>query len=319
MKRETLLVLSLAAALSPCAARAEEGGAGHYAPGATATAVDMLPGRETFAYANMFTYYGGDASVGKPLKFGGLAALGVDASLYADTSFLLYQTPWQKWGVGYGLGMAIPYAWVTVDATVQYTGPKGSTFTRKVSDSQAGLGDIQLMPVMLGWTNGDFKVGGNFSVYAPSGVYEEGRLANTGRNYWTFEPVLNFSWVSSKIGTEVTVFTGLDFNTENQDTDYRSGTSWHVDGTIAQHLPLLGGFLGVGANGFYYQQITGDSGSGATLGDFKGMTAGVGPVVNYVRKIGGHDFFIEAKWLPELAVEKRTSGDFVWVKAGFAF
>jgi hypothetical protein len=181
------------------------------------------------------------------------------------------------------------------------------------------LGDIELLPVMLGWTNGDFKVGGNFGVYAPTGVYEKGRLANTGRNYWTFEPGLNFSWVSSKIGTEVTLFTGLDFNTKNTDTDYQSGTSYHLDGTIAQHLPLFGGFLGAGANGFYYQQISADSGSGATLGDFKGMTAGVGPLVNYVHKIGKHDLFVEAKWLPELGTEKRTRGDFVWVKAGFAF
>jgi hypothetical protein len=49
------------------------------------------------------------------------------------------------------------------------------------------------------------------------------------------------------------------------------------------------------------------------------MTAGVGPVINYVHKIGKHDVFIEAKWLPELTTEKRTRGDFVWVKAGFAF
>ena len=318
MKNKLILTLTLTASLLP-ALRAEEGGAGHYAPGATATAVDMLPGRETFAYANMFTYYGGDAGASKPLKFGGLLAANVDATLYADTSFLLYQTPWQKWGVGYAVGMAIPYAWVQIDASVQYTTPGGATVTRRASDTQAGLGDIQLIPLMLGWTNGDFKAGGNFSVYAPTGEYEAGRLANTGRNYWTFEPALNFSWLSSKIGTEVTHFAGLDFNTKNDATDYQSGTSLHLDGTIAQHLPLFGGFLGVGANGFYYQQISADSGSGATLGSFEGHTAGVGPVVNYVHKIGGHDFFVEAKWLPELETEKRTRGDFVWVKAGIAF
>ena len=318
MKHKLLTSLALTAVFLSPALRAEEGGAGHYAPGATATAVDMLPGRETFAYANMFTYYRGDAGASKPFKFGGLLAANVDATLNADTSFLLYQTPWQIWGVGYGLAMAIPYAWVNVDATVQYSTP-GGTVARQVSDSQSGLGDIQLIPVMLGWTNGDLKVGGNFSIYAPTGEYESGRLANTGRNYWTFEPALNFSWVSSKIGTEFTLFTGLDFNTKNHETDYQSGTSFHLDGTVAQHLPLFGGFLGVGANGFYYLQISGDSGSGATLGDFKGWTTGVGPVVNYVHKIGRHDFFIEAKWLPELAAEKRTRGDFVWLKAGFAF
>lgn len=319
MKTKLLLIPSLAAVLATPALQAEEGGAAHYAPGAMSSAVDMLPGRETFAYANVFTYYGGDAGASKTFRFGGLLAADVDVNAYIDTSLLLYQTPFQKWNIGYAVAAAIPYAWVNVEATATYTRPRGRTVTRRVDDFESGLGDIQIFPVMLVWTNGDFKVGGNFGIFAPTGDYEKGRLANTGKNYWTFEPGLNFSWLSSKIGTEVTLFAGVDFNTENPDTDYRSGTSVHLDGTVAQHLPLFGGFIGVGANAFYYQQITGDSGSGATLGDFKVMTAGVGPLLNYVRKFNGHDVFIEAKWLPELTTEKRTRGDFVWVKAGCAF
>jgi hypothetical protein len=72
----------------------------------------------------------------------------------------------------------------------------------------------------------------------------------------------------------------MDFNTENHKTDYRSGTQFHLDMTIAEHLPFLGGIIGVGANAFYCQQITGDSGSGARLGDVKGRTIGIGPVLS---------------------------------------
>jgi len=35
---------------------------------------------------------------------------------------------------------------------------------------------------------------------------------------------------------------------------------------VPQHLPLGPGFVGIGANAFYLQQTTGDSGSGAHLG-----------------------------------------------------
>jgi hypothetical protein len=38
--------------------------------------------------------------------------------------------------------------------------------------------------------------------------------------------------------------------------------------TLAQHIPLGKGFIGVGANAFYLQQTTGDSGGGARLGSF---------------------------------------------------
>jgi hypothetical protein len=75
----------------------------------------------------------------------------------------------------------------------------------------------------------------------------------------------------------------------------------------------------VGANGFLYEQISGDSGSGATLGDFEGRTAGVGPVVSFVRKIGKTDLAAEVKWLPELNVEKRLKGDTIWFKLGVVF
>ena len=130
------------------------------------------------------------------------------------------------------------------------------------------------------------------------------------------------SWLSSKIGTEVSTFVGYDISTENQDTDYQSGNVFHIDTTVAQHLPLFGGFIGVGANAFYYKQITGDSGDGAKLGDFKGQTMGVGPVLSYATKVGQAkttDLVIEVKWLPESDVDGRLEGDIIWAKVALAF
>ena len=56
--------------------------------------------------------------------------------------------------------------------------------------------------------------------------------------------MLALSWLSSKFGTEFTVFTAVDFNSENTATDYQSGDVFHVDATLAQHLPLFGGLWG---------------------------------------------------------------------------
>ena len=55
--------------------------------------------------------------------------------------------------------------------------------------------------------------------------------------------------------------------------------------TLAQHFPLFGGLAGGGVSAYYYKQVTADSGDGATLGDFKGKTVGLGPVVSFVTKI----------------------------------
>ena len=81
-------------------------------------------------------------------------------------------------------------------------------------------------------------------------------------------------------GIEASLFAGIDFNTENDATNYQSGTQFHLDGTLAQHFPLFGGLAGVGANGYWYEQVTGDSGAGATFGSFKARTAGLGPALS---------------------------------------
>jgi hypothetical protein len=115
-------------------------------------------------------------------------------------------------------------------------------------------------------------------------------------------------------GREASLYLGADFNTENPDTNYKTGTQLHLDGTFAQHLPLFGGLAGVGITGYWYEQVTGDSGSGANFGDFKGRTAGLGPVVSYVFKIGSVDMIAEAKWLHEFETRNRLEGDIVWFK-----
>ena len=151
------------------------------------------------------------------------------------------------------------------------------------------------------------------------GSYEAGRLANAGKNYWSIEPTVGAMYLNPDTGIECSMFSGLTFNTENTDTDYHSGTQWHFEGTVAQHFPLWDGLAGVGANGFWYQQLQGDSGSGTVLGDFKAQSVGVGPVVSYSKKLGGHDVTMEAKWLHEIEVKNRLEGNYFWFKLLYKF
>ena len=313
----TLGVLATIAILIPLSACAEEGGSGHYTPGAAASFIDALPGKPGLAIANYFNFYDGSASASKRLPSGGLITKGLDATAYSDTIVALYQTPLELLGGNYAFGVAIPFVWLRADGEV--TGPLGPVTAR---DSASGIGDILFYPFMLGWTGlkGDLKSDFRFGIYAPTGDYDKGKLANVGKNYWTFEPAVLVSYMSSKIGLELSAFTGMDFNTENDKTDYQTGTQFHLDVTVAEHLPLLGGVIGIGANGFYYQQVTGDSSPfDAYLGDFKGRTVGIGPVLSYITKVFGKNLAAEVKWLPELDVKNRLEGDYFWFKLGMAF
>jgi hypothetical protein len=271
-------------------------------PGGNASFIDALPGKPGLAVANFFNYYDGSASASMRGPYGGLIAGSLDATAYSDTVVALY-------------------IWMEVKGKVQVTPAGGQTFSGSRTDRADGIGDIAISPFMLGWTalNGDLKYDTRLWIYAPTGEYNKGKLANVGRNYWTLEPVVSLSYISSKIGLELSAFAGLDFNTENDDTNYRSGTQFHLDVTAAEHLPLLGGIIGVGATAFYYQQLEGDSGSGATLGDFKGRTMGIGPVVSYTMKVWEKDLAAEVKWLPEMDVGNRLKGDSIWFKVAMAF
>ena len=239
-------------------ARAEEGAGGHYMPGGAASFIDALPGRPALAVADYFMYYDGSAGVSRQFPFGHQLTFDVHSQAYADSVVALYETPLKLLGGNYAAGLALPYVWLEVDGKV--TGPLGNTI--QVRDTANGIGDITLYPFMLGWTNAhDLKYDVRLGVYAPSGDYNASRLANVGKNYWTFEPAVSVSWISSKIGLEATAFAGLDFSTKNDATDYQSGDVFHLDATVAEHLPLgKFGLIGIGANAFFYQQISGDSG-----------------------------------------------------------
>jgi hypothetical protein len=99
-----------------------------------------------------------------------------------------------------------------------------------------------------------------------------------------------------------------------------NGDVFHLEATLQQFLPLnKQTLISVGANAFYFQQVTGDSGSGAVLGNFEGTDIGIGPVVTLIHTRKSYTFSAQVKWLPELDTSHRLNGDWVWVSLGLQF
>ncbi|MGO9375335.1 MAG: transporter [Syntrophobacteraceae bacterium] len=299
----------------PSSVYAAEGGIGHYVPGALADFGDMAP-PSGLALMNWYNYYNGSAGAGTQIEEGGLVAANLRATSNAEMVGAAYTSQYGILGGKFAAGLIIPYIWMNVTGSI--TGPRGNTFSR--TDFANGMGDMVLMPFWLNWTCGDFKWAVLLDVYAPTGAYNTRQLANVGLNYWTFEPVVQFSYISKKIRLEISTTAGFDFNTENEATNYQSGDVFHIDATVAEHLPLFGcGIIGLGANAFYWDQFTADSGSGAKLGPFETEMAGVGPVLSYISPpICGHTLVAEVKWLPQIDTSKTLKGDYVWFKLGLA-
>jgi hypothetical protein len=311
--------LSLACGAGP--ARAEEGGSGHYLPGSMASFADGVAQTPSFLVRYNLIHYGGSVGAKRDLPIAGETVAGADAEIWGHGLTLFWRPPLEigeHWS--YAVSATIPLLSTDISASAVIQGPGGAPATFPLADSLVGLGDIVLQPLMLNYNvNPDVNVNYRVSLYVPTGSYEVGRLANTGKNFWTVEPTLAFMYLGTKNGRELSVFTGFDFNTENEATDYTSGIQAHVDGTLAQHFPLFGGLAGFGASAYYYQQITGDTGSGAILGGFRATTAGVGPVASYTRKLAGNDFIAELKWLHEYYTKNRLQGDTVLLKVMLRF
>ena len=189
-----------------------------------------------------------------------------------------------------------------------------------ISDTQTGLGDIIVDPFILSWHfSKNFHLATGVDIYMPTGRYDQYDLANTSRNYWTFEPIVAFTYLTD-FGLEVSSKFMYDINTNNPDTDYRSGQEFHFDYTVGYKIENWN--LGVG--GYYYKQFTNDKINGEKVvalngmevdPGFKGQVLAVGPELKYSYK----NMSFVLKYLFETAVDNRPEGNNLWFKFVYAF
>lgn len=294
-------------------AHAEEGGSGHYFPGSMSSFMDGVSATEVFISRLNVIDYSGSFGADRKVPIGGLTVLDVDVDLKAYGLTFFWRPSWggisDKWS--YGMSTTIPFVDLTVTGSLQ-----ADDHTVRRADTDSGLGDILFFPLMFNYhVNPDLNANFRLGFYAPTGNYQAGQLANTGKNFWSIEPTASLIYFGQKNGREASVFFGVDFNQENSDTDYKSGSQAHIEGTLVQHLPLWGGLAGFGITGFWYHQVSGDSGAGASLGSFKARANGIGPTVSFNKKLSDDYSLIgEFKWLHEFSNQNRPEGNTLFLK-----
>jgi hypothetical protein len=303
MKRETLgklfvvLVLTailLCPAVATEQAFATEGGGGAYPNGAEDFMVGALPPPGTY-FKNYMLYY--NATKFKDNSGNDLIS-GFKLNAFADTLRLIHVTKTQIFGASWAVHAFLPIVYEDV------------TIGR--SDNRWGLGDIIIDPIILGWHFPNFHITTGLDIYMPTGTYNKNDLANPGRNYWTFEPVLGMTYLSDG-GFEVSSKFLYDFNTENSDTKYQSGQEFHFDYVIGYH-PDKQWALGLG--GYVYLQTTDDKDNGVTPPDgFKGQVYSIGPVAQY----GYKNMNFTLKWQYEFDAKYKPEGNKFWFNFVYAF
>jgi len=278
------------------------------------------PGTYVVNYAY---YYSGDAS-GAAADSVALDQLGnitleadidVDVQFFAEIPSVMWVAPRTVLNGNLALGLLVPIGWqdisVDVDALATLTLVNGATFQRGrqfgLNDDTVSFGD-PLAYAQLGWHRGNWHWNVTGLLNIPIGAYDEKDIANMGFNRWAFDTHAAVTWLDMERGHEVSVNAGFTFNGENPDTNYRTGTEFHVEYALMQHFSPR---FGVGLAGYHYQQVTGDSGAGATLGSFKGRTTALGPNVNYNFQLGMTPVSTQLRWLHEFNADNRLEGDAV--------
>ncbi|MDR3590852.1 MAG: transporter [Negativicutes bacterium] len=288
-------------------ARATEGASSYYFPGAAttfATAVAPAPG---LMVANQMLYYSGKADVA---VLRGYVHLNLKAEAFYNYVGGFYTFAEPVLGGRLQIGAVVPVGYSSVQANV------GTPFHAiNAADSKTDIGD-SVVSAALYWGKGNYHYKLVESVFAPTGGYTAGALANVGRNYWAYDTSLAMTWLNAKTGTEISVTPGIMFNKMNDATNYKSGNEFHVDLALNQFLTQN---FAVGLHGYYYRQVTGDSGSGAVLGSFEGNSRGIGPAVLWMPKAGKGDLSVVAKWLHDLDQKNRMHGDYGQLTVGYKF
>lgn len=315
LRPAALTTILIALAMTPQAV-AEEGGSGHYLPGSMGTLIDLVPTKPGWVLESVYLHYSGDASVSANLPVAGLLTVGLDAS---SDAFLLggfHTFEPQVLGAFYSVGAFVPYVWMDVEAQV-VVGPGPVTAYR--SSTESGLGDITLLPLLMAWKQDCWQFNAALPIYAPTGDYQVGRLANPGKNHWTFDPTIGAAYSNEQTGLNFAVHTGVALSTENNDTNYRNGAVFHIDASVQQLLPVGPGILGLGVEAFYLDQVSGDRGPGSGPNGFQGRSAGLGPVLSYILPVGENTLVAELRWLAELDTKRRMEGDYIWFKMVYQF
>jgi hypothetical protein len=202
----------------------------------------------------------------------------------------------------------IPF--VNLDLHFEAHTPKGLLYK---SGRVTGLSDATIAPLFLGWHTGSLHQLVGLEFFLPTGSYDTRRLVNPGRHYYTMEPTYAVTWMPT-VNLEFSARALYTVNSVNHATDYHSGNEFIVDYNAGLRLAPA---WQVGANGYFYRQVTDDTRYGQSVNGNgnRGQVFAAGPFIAY----GTRKFSVALKYQREMFVRNRPEGNRIWLQMYMPF
>lgn len=305
MARFTMVAapLLLIASLSP--ALADEGASGLYVPGNFGFGSGVTPDPGLYLSSGV-GYYDGDIKV---YIDGGKIVVNVDKRPFSTTFATLWVPETKILGGRLGLSLRSSYSYAFAHGEVT-----GLINEEKTAEGW-GLGDT-IPRAQLGWTSGAWSNTLYLTGWLPTGRYQRGFEPNTGKNRYGVNLGWGVTYTDPGTQLEFDSAIGLTFSTRNPATDYKNGDAFSWEWAAGKNFA---DGLKIGVAGYAYQQVTGDSGSGAKLGPFKGRVFAVGPQVVYNTVLMQRPVIFNFHNYQEFGAVNRFEGNVTTFSATFKF
>ena len=255
----------------------------HYPMGSEGIKNASLPEKGLFMKNYNLFYHADDLKDGN----GNSVPINFDVFAYVNATRVFYFPDWEFLGGKVGADVTVPI--VHTELTLA-----GTKF------SKAGLGDILVEPVLLGWHYPRVDLALAFGVWAPAGEFAAAQPASPGKGYWSYVVPMGATLYLDEAKTwAFSTAHRFEFHTRQRQTNIRPGANWDMEWAISKAVQPT---LELGVVGYGTKQIVHDSAGPRT----KDMVFGVGPELDWFW--AKHKLNFAFRYYREFAAVDRSSG-----------
>jgi len=297
---------------------ADEDGVSFWIPGffGSLAATPQQPGWSLASiYYHTDVSASGNAAVAREIRIGRFNPtinVNVSANVHAkaDLGFVIpsyvFATPF----LGGQASASLLMAYGNNDTSLNATATAGP-FTKSIALQQDTMGFADLIPQFaVRWNAGVNNYMAYLTGDIPVGLYNSKNLANIGLGHGAIDGGVGYTYFDPKTGHEFSAVLGLTGNFRDQSTGYTSGIDSHLDWGASQFLSKQ---VQVGLVGYFYEQLTADSGCAPVLCPFKSRVMGIGPQLGYLFPVGNMQGYFNIKGYGEFANDNRPDGWNLWL------